>query len=103
MSTVRLKPDIRNNEILMAAMKIAGRPGGYSKLTRLSVAAGAGCSEGLVSKYYGTMTQMRRAVMRRAIETKNLSIIAQGLAINDKWAKNSPPELKREALNTLSS
>jgi AcrR family transcriptional regulator len=50
MTKKRLHPADRNNEILTAAIKVAGKPGGYSKLTRAAVAECAGCSEGLIYK-----------------------------------------------------
>ena len=98
---MRKKPDDRKHEILTAATKVAGRPGGWSRLTRDAVAKEAGCAEGLVSKYFGTMVSFRRAIMRAAIVTEELGVIAQGLAAGDKCAKKAAPELKARALNTL--
>ena len=101
MTKKRLHPADRNNEILAAAIKVAGKPGGYSKLTRAAVAECAGCSEGLISKYFGTMISFKRAIMRAAIQDSNLSVVAQGLAAGDKCAQKAPSELKAAALNTL--
>ena len=106
----RLLPDDRKLEILNAAIKVAGRPGGWAKLTRSAVAEEAGCAEGLPSKYFGTMISFRRAIMREAIRLAILgstpaaiyhSVIAQGLAGGDKCAQKAAPELKAQALNTL--
>ena len=101
MTKKRLLPDDRKLEILNAAMKVAGRPGGWAKLTRAAVAECAGCSEGLISKYFGTMISFKRAIMRAAIQDSNLSVVAQGLAAGDKCAQKAPSELKAAALNTL--
>ena len=101
MTKKRLLPDDRKQEILNAAMKVAGRPGGWSKLTRAAVAKEAGCAEGLPSKYFGTMISFRRAIMRAAIGAENLAVIAQGLATGDKCAQKAAPESKARALNTL--
>lgn len=101
MTKKRLLPDDRKYEILTAALIVAGAPGGWSKLTRDAVAREAKCAAGLVSKYFGTMTQMRRTVMRSAVLTENLPIVAQGLAAGDKCAQKADPELKARALNTL--
>lgn len=101
MTKKRLQPADRKQEILNAAIKVAGRPGGWGKLTRDAVAKEAGCAEGLVSKYFGTMITFRRSIMRAAIHDWNLSIIAQGLAAGDKCAQKADPELKARALNTL--
>jgi AcrR family transcriptional regulator len=101
MTKKRLLPNDRKLEILNAAIKVASRPGGWAKLTREAVAKEAGCADGLVSKYFGTMTNFRRAIMRAAIVGKELSVIAQGLADGDKCAQKADPELKSHALNTL--
>lgn len=101
MTKKRLPPNDRKYEILMAAIAVAGRPGGWSKLTRDAVAREAKCADGLVSKYFNTMGQMRRAVMRFAVLTENLHVIAQGLATGDENAMKAAPELKARALNTL--
>lgn len=101
MTKNRLLPDDRKLEILNAAIKVAGRPGGWSKLTRDAVAKEAGCAEGLPSKYFGTMVSFRRAIMRAAIGAENLAVIAQGLAAGDKCAQKADESLKRKALETL--
>ena len=101
MNKKRLLPDDRKQEILNAAIKVAGRPGGWSKLTRDAVAKEAGCAEGLPSKYFGTMVAFRRAIMRAAIVAEELGVIAQGLAAGDKCAQKAGESLKRKALETL--
>jgi len=101
MTKKRLLPDDRKLEILNAAIKVAGRPGGWSKLTRAAVAKEAGCAEGLVSKYFGTMIAFRRSIMRAAIQARNLAVVAQGLAAGDTNAQKAPPELKAAAVETL--
>ncbi len=97
----RLHPDERKEQILTAALKVAARPGGWSKLTRDAVAKEAGCAEGLPSKYFGTMVDFRRAVMRAAIKAKALPVIAQGLAAGDKCALKADSTLKAQALRSL--
>lgn len=101
MTKKRLQPADRKQEILNAAIKVAGRPGGWAKLTRDAVAKEANCAEGLPSKYFGTMVNFKRAIMRAAIAAENLAVIAQGLAAGDKSAQKADPELKARALNTL--
>src|SRR5574340_946913 len=97
----RLAPDDRKQQILGAAIRVAGRPGGWAQLTRESVAKEADCAEGLPSKYFGTMVAFRRAIMRAAIQARNLAVIAQGLAAGDSNAQKAPPELKAAAVKTL--
>lgn len=99
--TTKLPADDRKRQILLAALTVATRPGGWSAMTRIAVSSEAGLSEALVSKYFGTMICFRRAVMREAVRISDLSIIAQGLAAGDKCAQKASDELKREALATL--
>ena len=101
MTKKRLRPADRKQEILTAALAVAARPGGWSKLTRDAVAREAQCADGLVSKYFGTMIAFRRSIMRAAIGAENLAVVAQGLAAGDASAKKADPELKARALNTL--
>ena len=101
MTKRRMPPNDRKYEILTAALAVAARPGGWSKLTRDAVAREAQCADGLVSKYFGTMTAMRRTIMRSAVLTENLPIVAQGLAHGDAHAQKADEGLKRKALETL--
>lgn len=101
MSKLRQKPDDRKYQILNAALVLAEKPGGFSKLTREFIAKEIGCADGLISKYFGTMTAFRRTIIRSAILTENLSIIAQGLAIGDAHAQKANKNLKARALATL--
>ncbi len=96
----RLEPQVRKEQILEAAIHVADRNGLYD-LRREDVAEKAGVATGLVNRYFGTMTQLRRAVMRRAISKEHLSIVAEGVARRDPQAMKAPEELKRNALNSL--
>jgi len=94
--------EVRREVILNAALIVARRPGGWSKLTRESVAIEAQCTDGLVSRYFGTMTDFRRTIMRAAIAQKDLKIIGQALACEYSHAYKADPELRKQALNSLS-
>ena len=98
---MRLKPDDRKHQILTAALKVAGQPGGWSTLTRENVAKEAGCAIGLVSRYFGTMVCFKRAIMRKAVVDSNLEVLAQGLATRDASAIKADDDLKARALATL--
>jgi AcrR family transcriptional regulator len=101
MSKKRQQPDDRRYQILTAALTVAERPGGWSALTRELVAKEVGCAEALISKYFGTMPDFKRTIMRSAILTENLSIIAQGLATGDRHAQKADDAVKQSALATL--
>lgn len=96
----QLKPADRRSQILVAAIERA-RVAGYQNVTREMIAADAQCSTGLVSKYLGTMIDLRRSVMRAAIKDGVLEIVAQGLVAKDRHALKAPDTLKQAALASL--
>lgn len=102
MTKQRLRPDDRRDQILTAAVKLAEEHG-YSKITRDQIAAAAGCAPGLVSHYFATMPQLRRAIMRAAVKAVNLAVIAQGLGVGDPHAKKAPTDVKTKALKLLAA
>lgn len=75
----------------------------FMKVTRADIAEEAGVSEPLITHHLGTMTDLRRDIIRHAIIQKRLKIIAQGLAIGDSHACKAPQELKDRALALLAS
>jgi AcrR family transcriptional regulator len=97
----RLTPKQRRVQIMDAALDVAERMG-YHQMRREDIATKADVSNALVSKYFGTMKQMRRAVMRHAIKVERYKIIVQGLAMNDPTAKKADTEIKIKALESMS-
>lgn len=98
----RANPELRREQILAAAVTQAETVG-IHKVTRNDVADRAGVSPALVSFHLGTLPNMNRAIMRAAIRTESVAIVAQGLAGGDPHAKNAPPELKERALAHLAA
>lgn len=92
----RLDPKLRKEQILAAAMVIAVRKG-YMHVQRDDVADLADVSPARVSQLFNTMPQLRRAIMRNAVKTKHLVVIAQGLACRDKQALKAPVEVRKAA------
>lgn len=81
-------------------MTVAARDG-YYHMRRDDVALEAKCASGLVNTYFGTMKQLRRAVMRQAIKEANVTILSTGLAMRDSIALRAPDDLKAQAASTL--
>lgn len=79
------RPDTRPAEILTAALKLA-RQRGYMLLTRENIADAARCSPATVSHVFGTMPQLRRAIVGEAIRVGDAVVLAQAAAIGDKRA-----------------
>ena len=96
----RLRPELRKEQILEAAMIVAERSG-YKEMLRREIAKEANCGNGTVSLYFGTMTQLHRAVMRKAIQDEILTIIAQGIAARDANALKAPTDLRQAAMEWM--
>lgn len=90
-------PALRKEHILSVALTVACEIG-YYNLTRDAIAETAGVSMGLVSRYFGTMAQLKNDVVRAAVKRKIPQIVAQGLADGNKYIiKNAPQDLKTQA------
>lgn len=101
-SKSRVPAALRKEHILAVAVDQAITTG-YTKITRDGIAEAAGVSFGLVTKYFGTMNQLKRDVMRSAIKQGIVQIVAQGLANGDERARKAPAALKQEAVQLLTS
>lgn len=97
----KLEPKVRKDQIMAAALAVAA-DAGFQNVTRERIADAATCSPASISNHFGTMTQMKRAIMRAAVNRKVLPIIAQGLAVRDPQALKAPEETKQAALKQLS-
>lgn len=102
MPHTRLTPAVRKEEIIAAALRVAAKHG-FENVSRAMIAEEADVAPGLVSNYWGTMPQLRRAIMREAVKQEDLVIIAQGLARGHTQAVKAPPELKDRAIATLAN
>lgn len=101
MSTfTRKAPSERKAEILSAALSCAEKHG-FQSFTREQVAEKAAVSPASVNRYFSTMAHLRTAVMRQAIKTRVLPLVAQGIVAKHPAASRTPTELRREALASL--
>lgn len=97
----RKLPDDRKNELLSEAIELS-KEIGYSHITRDGIAERAGVSYGLVTRYFQSMDNLKRLVLKQAIHDEILEIIAQGLVLKDPLTKRLPSELKEKVLLYLS-
>lgn len=97
----KMHPADRIAQILSAALVVASKVG-YARLTREDIAQRAGVPASLISYHLGTMPALRRKIMREAIRTECLPVVAQGLAIRDRFALKAPAELRARAVASLS-
>jgi AcrR family transcriptional regulator len=100
MSTKRLKPAVRKEEILAAALILAAEYG-YSSVTRDAIAYQAKVSGPAVQYHFGTMAKLRVELMRYAVKQRDPRVVAQGLAVRDRQAAKADAELKREAMAVM--
>ena len=86
----------RTNQLLDTALQLA-QESHYKQVRLTAIAERAGVTHPLVSKYLGTMTNIRRDIMRRAIERANLVVLAQGLDARERVALKAPEALRLRA------
>lgn len=98
--TVRLSKNDRKKQILGMALEQA-KTCGYQNITRERLSAALGVSTGLINQQFGTMAQLKRAVIRAAISQQVLEVVAQGLVAKDPHASKAPDALKKQALSSL--
>ena len=99
-SSQRLTPALRRAHILEAAVALAS-DSHYTQITRQAIADAADIAPTLISHHFGTMPQLRRALMRYAVHGEHLQVIAQGLAARDPHALRASPGLRTAALGSL--
>lgn len=74
---------------------------GLQNVTRPLVAKTAGFSTGTITNYFGNMPGLLDAVMHKAIEDGDASVVMQGLAAGSAVARSAPDKLKRAAAKAL--
>lgn len=98
----RMKAPLRKLQIVDTAIELA-KAGDYSRVTARQVADVLKITPASVMHHFATMPQLRRAIMRRAVETRCIEVVKQGLAQNDQRAKAADDELKALAVKALIS
>lgn len=104
----------RDDRILAAAVRLSVQHG-YRNITRQQLADEAGVSPTSVSNFQrsqitngdhpprkrGVMYDVRDALMQRAVDTGNLTVLAQGLADRHPAALAAPEQLRIAALTSV--
>lgn len=101
MTQQRMPKGERRAEILKAALELAESKG-VDKITQADVAKRAGVTHPLVIHYFGTVTQLRRDVMRAAVKQRIVSVVARGIALRDPHALKADDQLRALAAAYLS-
>jgi len=91
---------LRREQILAVAVRLSEtKP--FDRVTRQEIADAAGVCGSLVTQIYTTMPKLRRDVIRTAIRTENVAVLARALASGDSHATKAPPNLKAKAVQYL--
>jgi AcrR family transcriptional regulator len=98
--TKRLPPALRGDQLLDTAIEVATRHG-LAFTTREMVATAAGVSPGLITARLGQMKEMRKRIMRAAVHRSVFPLIAEGLAMRDKYALAAPEPLRLAAAASM--
>jgi AcrR family transcriptional regulator len=101
MSKKRMAPEARKDVILAVACRLAAAGTHYERLTRDQIAAAAGITGSAVQYHFKTVAQLQRAIMRHAVATGALAVIAQGMASRDPHAMRAPHEMRVAAIKCL--
>lgn len=88
------------DRILKIAAYLAGKQG-YQELSRSQIARACELSDATISFHFGDMDGFRDALMRYAIENKQYSIVAQGLANKHIAALAASRPVKLRAIKYL--
>lgn len=96
----RLQKQERKTELLDHAIAEA-KAVGFSKISREGIARRADCSPGLIAYHLGNGIALRKAVMRAAVQRRELLLVAQGLAIADPIARRAPLEVRNKAVELI--
>lgn len=85
-------------KIIEAATKLAAKIG-YTNLTRSAIAEKLKIPPSSVSFHCGGMDVVRALVVQHAIDTENLTVVAQALAHHNPLAMRAAAELRARAVN----
>ena len=80
---MRLDAEKRRKQMLDAATLLAVNSH-YTTVTREAVASAVGCTEPLVTHYFGSMENLKRGILIRAIESENFTILQQAIINKDE-------------------
>lgn len=97
---MRTNPSIRRETIVSIGLACA-ETGHYKELSFKRISELMGVSRPLISYFY-SLPALQKAVVKRAVERENLTVIAQALTAGDLPA-DVPKDLKRRALKALGS
>lgn len=94
---MKMSSEDRKLQILQHAMKLS-EINGFTGFSSLDIAKSVGIGHPLIFHHFGNMANLRGDLMRLAVSTKNMLVIAQGLVARNPIALAAPESLKKQAL-----
>ena len=88
------------NELLRAAVTEAGEVG-YLFITKPAIGRRAHRAASLINHYFGSLSDLKDAVVSYAVEMEVLPIVTQALANGHPIALSAPDDLKHKASASL--
>lgn len=89
----------RHSRILSAGVDLGLRVG-LANMTRNEIARSATVAVGSINAAFGTMDALKRAVVTQAVDTRNLPLIAQAVALKT-YDDLIPVDIRQEAACSL--
>lgn len=96
----RLKPADRRAQILAEGLRQAVR-GHYTQITRDSLADALGISGPAILYHFQSMAEFKRALIVKAIDVRELTVLGQALIANDPAAHGVADRLRDAAMSKL--
>lgn len=100
MNNCRKSTKLRREEILKIAMAIAIKSG-LPAVSGTAIAKRMGVSRPAVAYHIPNVQALRDDVMREAVTSEILSLIAHGLSVGNPIATAAPAKLRRRAAESL--
>lgn len=98
----RMNPLARKQKILDAAIHLAIEIG-YRNITRKDVATRSDSAQGLVSRYFKTIANLRHEVLKEAVNREIMPILVENLSARDFDRIPVSPELKQKVILYLTN
>lgn len=97
---MRLDPEDRRKQMLDAATLIAVNSH-YTTVTREAIASAVGCTKPLITHYFGSMENLRRNILIRAIESENFTILQQAIINKDEALRHVARDILSAAVEAI--
>ena len=88
------------NKILQAGIVVANEVG-YTCATIEEIADEAGVVAGTIHHHFNCAENFKDSLVKYAIDTNQLKVIAQAIATGHRYTRCLPPNLREQAINSL--